>query len=227
MKKYLFATVAAIALLPGVSRAEMSLVRIATMPDGAEVTGISTNAIGDLFLNAQHPGGKNTFKDDAPAALVGYVARFDAASPGMPIPPEDQRADLQVNSGQYVTFGKAGDALGSGEVFGGVYDAAGALMYVSNAPDFNGFVPTGANTAYLYTGWEGAGRDGASAISKVALSRRDGVWQADLSQSKMLDLSSVHGGGAVFGHDHALGDAAAGGGIFLLQFCHMEPPGQP
>jgi len=170
------------------------LTRVATMPAGAEVTGISTNAIGDLFLNAQHPGGKNTFEGEAPPALVGYISGFDTAQPGMPIPAEDARDTVRTNSGEYITFAKAGDSLGNGQVFGGVYDAAGDLMYVSNTPDFNGFVPTGANSAYLYTGWEGAGRNGASGISKLYLTRSGGIWQADLASSKMLDLSPIYGG---------------------------------
>jgi hypothetical protein len=175
----------------------MSLVRIATMPAGAEVTGLSTNALGELFLNAQHPGGKNTFRDDAPPALVGYVDGFDSRTftgGGMSVPAEDMRDTVQTTDGTYMTFAKAGDALGSGQTFGGVYDTSGKLMYVSNTPDFNGFVPLGANKAYLYTGWEGAGRNGASAVSRLTLNRTDGKWQADLGTSKMLDLSSVDGG---------------------------------
>lgn len=193
-KTLIHASAAMVAVMPCAALAETSLVRIATMPAGAEVTGISTNAIGDLFLNAQHPGGKNTLKDGAPAASVGYIAGFEPDKPGMPIPAEDKRDTVNTNSGEYVTFGKAGDTLGNGQIFGGVYDTMGALMYVSNTPDFNGFVPTGANTAYLYTGWEGAGRDGASAISKLSLTREGGTWKADLASSRMLDLSSIHGG---------------------------------
>lgn len=67
-------------------------------------------------------------------------------------------------------------------------------MYFSNTPDFNGFIPTGANSAYLYTGWEGAGRDGASGVSKLSLTRSAGQWVADLASSKMLDLTPVDGG---------------------------------
>ncbi|MFZ1814707.1 MAG: alkaline phosphatase PhoX [Rhizobiaceae bacterium] len=177
--------------------AEVALTRIATMPDGAEVTGVSINGLGDLFLNAQHPGGKDMLRDDAPPAIVGYIEGFDSSkisSPGMEVPPEGSRSGVSVAMGEYVALVKAGETLGSGQVFGGVYDAAGALMYVSNTPDFNGFIPVGANTAYLYTAWEGAGRDGASAVSKVLLNRVDGKWQADLSASRMLDLSSVDGG---------------------------------
>ena len=106
-KRHLLASAAIIGMLPGLAVAEMTLTRIATMPDGAEVTGISTNAIGDLFLNAQHPAGKNTLKDDAPAALVGYVAGFDPSAPTMAIPAEDARTGVSTNSGEYVTFAKA------------------------------------------------------------------------------------------------------------------------
>jgi len=191
---FVLASAATLAMLPSLAPAEMTLTRIATMPVGAEVTGISTNAIGDVFLNAQHPGGKNTFKGEAPPALVGYIAGFDPSASSMSIPPEDQRSSVSTNSGEYVTFGKAGDVLGNGQVYGGVYDTAGELMYISNTPDFNGFISTGANSAYLYTGWEGAGRDGASAISKITLSRSGGKWSSDLASSKMLDLSSISGG---------------------------------
>jgi secreted PhoX family phosphatase len=173
-----------------------SISRIATMPAGAEVTGLSANALGELFLNAQHPGGDNYFKEGAPAAQIGYMRGFDSQSHSggnVPIPGAGEKARVNLVSGSYDIFGKAGDKLGTGQVLGGVYDISGSLMYVSNAPDFNGFVPVGANMAYLYTGWEGAGRDGASAVSKIALKRTDGKWQADLGSSKMLDLSSVDG----------------------------------
>ena len=177
------------------SAGDKTLVRIATMPDGAEVTGLSTNALGELFLNAQHPGGKNTFRDDAPPALVGYVAGFDAATAtSMELPAEDMRTKMGVTNGEYVTFAKAGDTLGDGKTFGGVYNTKGELMYVSNTPDFNGFIPLSDSSAYLYTGWEGAGRDGASTITRLALERVGDKWQSNLAQSKVLDLSSIQGG---------------------------------
>lgn len=178
-----------------VQAADKKLTRLATMPAGAEVTGLSTNTFGDLFLNAQHPGGKNAYKEGLKPALVGYVAGMDVAAysgPGMAVPAVSDQ--VHVAQGSYVTFAKAGDTLGSGQVMGGVYDASGKLMYVSNAPDFNGFVPLSANKAYLYTAWEGAGREGASAVSRLTLDRKNGTWNADLKQSKMLDLSSIDGG---------------------------------
>lgn len=187
---------AALLLTAGTAVAgETTLTRIATMPAGAEVTGLSSNAFGELFLNAQHPGGKNAFEEGVKPALIGYIAGFDSSGftgPSLAMPAVSD--SVRVAAGRYVTFAKAGDKLGSGELFGGVYDTSGALMYVSNAPDFNGFIPLSGTKAYLYTAWEGAGREGASAVSRLLLNRRDGVWQADLQQSKMLDLSSVDGG---------------------------------
>ena len=150
----------------------------------------------NCFLNAQHPGGSNYFKDDAPAAQLGYLQGFDSKTfkgAGVPLPEDGNKNKVNAVGGTYVTFGKAGDKIGNGQVLGGVYDTKGSLMYVSNAPDFNGFVPVGSNKAYLYTGWEGAGRDGASGVSKITLKRVEGNWQADLSTSKMLDVSSVGG----------------------------------
>ncbi len=114
--------------------AEPQLSRIATMPAGAEVTGLSSNALGDLFVNAQHPDGKNDFKDGGKPALVGYMQGFDATSyqaGSMNIPAVGDA--VQVAAGQFVSFAKAGDKLGSGQLFGGVYDHAGNIMYVSNA----------------------------------------------------------------------------------------------
>ncbi len=195
--KLLYSTaVAALAMSSSFSfGADMT--RIATVPKGAEVTGLTVNGIGDLFFNAQHPGGSNYFKEGKEPAIIGYVAGFESTTysgPSMDVPAEGERSDVKVVSGTYVTFAKAGEMLGDGKMLGGVYDTSGKLMYVSNAPDFNGFISRGANSAYLYTGWEGAGRDGAGAVSRISLKRVDNKWQADLSQSIMLDLSSVDGG---------------------------------
>jgi secreted PhoX family phosphatase len=189
-------SVAAMISSPAIGQ-NMSITRIATMPAGAEVTGLTSNGLGELFLNAQHPDGKNYFKDGTSPALIGYMQGFDSrtySGGDLPLPADGEKGQVNVVGGSsYVTFGKAGDELGSGQLLGGVYDTSGNLMYVSNAPDFNGFVPVGSSKAYLYTGWEGAGRDGASAVSKITLKRTDGVWNADLASSKMLDLNSVDG----------------------------------
>lgn len=173
------------------------LTRIATMPSGAEVTGLTVNGVGEVFVNTQHAGGSNYYKADGMPASLGYLAGFDTATHSagsVAIADEGARDVVHAAGADYVTLAKAGDTLGNGQILGGVYNTSGELMYVSNAPDFNGFIPTGANSAYLYTGWEGAGRDGAGAVSRLPLARVNGQWQADLASSSMLDLSSIDGG---------------------------------
>ncbi|MCB1385730.1 MAG: DUF839 domain-containing protein [Nitratireductor sp.] len=189
------AGVSMLALATGIARAERALVRIAIMPDGAEVTGLSTNVLGDLFLNAQHPGGHDDLREGDQPATLGYIYGFDSTNmQSVGLSPVPENPAVAVNGGEYVVFGKAGEQLGSGEQLGGVYGPDGGLLYVSNAPDFNGFIPTGANTAWLYTAWEGAGREGMGSMSKLSLSRVGGKWQADLSKSRMVDLRPVDGG---------------------------------
>ena len=72
------------------------MTRIATVPAGAEVTGIATNNLGELFFNAQHPAGKGELKGDGPAAVIGYVDGIDIhhySGPSVAIPAEvEQRA---------------------------------------------------------------------------------------------------------------------------------------
>lgn len=189
-------TIAVMAGLQGAANAQ-ELTRVATMPAGAEVTGLSTNKAGELFLNSQHPGGKNVLKDDAPAASLGYIYGFDLkelTGTGLAIPDESKHGVVNVASGSYTTFASAGDEMGSGQVLGGVYDTSGELMFVSNTPDYNGFIPSGENTAYLYTAWEGGGRDGASAVSRLSLNKVEGKWTANLESSRNVDLGSIAGG---------------------------------
>ncbi len=171
-------------------------IRIATMIEGAEVTGLSANGLGEIFVNVQHPGGSNALTKGAVPTQIGYMAGFDPATfsaAAVAVPPKGERDRVHVAAGDYVVLARAGEKLGSGQILGGVYDRKGRLMYVSNAPDFNGFVPLGANSAYLYTAWEGAGRDGASAVSRLKLNRVNGRWQADLASSRMMDLSEIDG----------------------------------
>jgi len=171
------------------------MVRIATAPHKAEVTGIMVNDAGELFLNAQHPGGKDELKGEATPAFIGYVkgTNFNNyTGSGIEIPTEEMRNKMHVD-GEYITLGTAGEEIGDGQVLGGVYSVTGKLLYISNDADYNAFVPLSANEAYLYTAWEGAGRKGASPISRLKLVKRNGTWETDKAASSMLDLSSIDG----------------------------------
>ena len=175
--------------------ADPSLVRIATVPAGAEVAGIAINGLGELFFNAQHPGKKSVVKDGH-AASIGYIAGMNInnyTGGNVAIPGKDDRNRVHVAQGEYVTLAKSGDKMGDGKVVGGIYDTSGKLMFVSNDVDYNGFIPLSSTEAYLYTAFEGAGRRGVSGISRLKLIRSNGRWAADLKQSEMMDLSSIDG----------------------------------
>jgi hypothetical protein len=176
--------------------ADSSLVRIATVPQGAEVAGLAVNDAGELFFNAQHPAKKATYEEGGPAALIGYIHGLninDYQGGSVAIPAEDARDRIHVAKGEYVKLATAGTKLGNGQKVGGVYDHSGKLMFISNDVDFNAFVPLSDDTAYLYTAFEGAGRRGVSGISRLKLNRQNGRWQADLDKSEMLDLQSIDG----------------------------------
>ncbi len=191
----------ALAAPTAVSAADM--VRIAAAPHKAEVTGIMVNDDGQLFLNAQHPGGKDELVEGAIPAFIGYIKGTDFnnySGTGIDIPAEDMRDKMHAD-GEYVTLGTAGEEIGNGQVIGGVYSAAGELMYVSNDTDYNAFVRLSDTEAYLYTAWEGAGRKGTAAISRLKLIMHDGAWTTDKAASSMLDLSSIDGAWVLcFGH---------------------------
>jgi len=190
------AAVAAALSFASPAAADGDLVRIATVPSGAEVTGIAVNGLGELFFNSQHPAGKGELEAGGPAALIGYVDGINIntfGGPGVAVPGKDMMDRVNVAGGEYVILGKIGDELGDGKKLGGVYDLKGNLMFVSNDVDFNAFIPLGANEAYLYTAFEGASRKGVSAISRLKLVRKAGKWTTDFSQSGMLDLSSIEG----------------------------------
>lgn len=195
-------TLAAALSAPGVAMAT-DMVRIAAAPTKAEVTGIMVNDSGELFLNAQHPGGKDELVEGAIPAFIGYVkgTNFnDYSGSGIGIPAEDMRDKMHAD-GEYITLGTAGEEIGNGQILGGIYTKAGELMYVSNDTDYNAFVRLNDSEAYLYTAWEGAGRKGASAISRLKLNWQDDQWITDKAASSMVDLSSIEGGWVLcFGH---------------------------
>jgi len=185
--------------------AEKKLTRIATVPTGAEVTGIEVNSDGELFFNAQHPHKKDEYTEGVIPAFVGYVKGLNINTfngKSVAVPTGSDINNTQVAEGEYVKLGNANDLINGGtEVLGGIYDINGKLLYVSNDVDYNAFVKVNDTSAYLYTAWEGAGIKGASSISRLKLNKVDGQWTSDLDNSKMIDLSSINGGWILcFGH---------------------------
>lgn len=157
------------------------LTRLATVPVGAEITGIFLTDNDELFFNVQHPAdldGNNT------AAKVGVVTGFDWSTldpltASLTIPATDaEKLAVRLVAGEYQVIGNAGDTFTNQLPHGlGSITTSDGLTEIkqSQDPDFNAFVPTSADggTGYLFTAWE----DRPGAMSRIELTKEEsGSW---------------------------------------------------
>lgn len=181
-----------------------TLTRIATVPSGAEVTGLFLTEDGDLFFNAQHPAGSNVETDNNGVAYnTGTVGVIEGVSfnnlpdtlISTPVPRADyERQTIQTAYGQYRVIGQTGDQY-EGELpegLGHIYNLDGDTLILENdMPDFNGFVSTGENTGYLFTNWE----EYPGGMSRIGLSKSaSGEWSVE--DAMMVNFANVKGTGA-------------------------------
>ena len=170
-----------------------SLTRIMTMPYDAEVTGMYVDANGNFFVNAMHPD------DNYMDATVGVVKGVDwnnlpDSVPELALPADlAEKTSIRLSYGQYQHLFQNGDALSEGGVAGGVYAADdGGLLFVSEKPDFNAFVPLNpqGTRGYLYTTWE----DRPAGISQILIEWNSAANSWDVLGGMMRDLSAIGGG---------------------------------
>ena len=170
------------------------LTRVMMMPSGAEVTGLHVNSLGNLFVNAMHPD------DDYYDATVGVVNGVDwNALPGV-VPELDLSSSewdvwhgIRVSHGDYQVLVQSGDALSEGGVAGGIYAADdGELLFTSQKPDFNAFVPLNpqGTRGYLYTTWESR----PAGVSQLLIEWNSASQEWDVMGGLMQDLSEMNGG---------------------------------
>lgn len=160
------------------------LTRLATVPAGAEVTGLFKTDNGELFFNIQHPSDTLPAPENKAAVGVINALEIDEIDPNLTsvsVPATGSAASqtTQVAAGSYQAIGRAGDtfagALGFG--LGAIVNAAGTGVVqvdsgaVSENPDFNAFVPSNADGSqgFLFTAWE----DRPGAMSRLSLTRND------------------------------------------------------
>ncbi|MGB0152122.1 MAG: alkaline phosphatase PhoX [Candidatus Poseidoniaceae archaeon] len=171
-----------------------SITRIMMLPPEAEVTGMLVDDNGHFFVNAMHPD------PDHYKATVGVVHGVDWNSLPNTVPeldasssPEDIWHGIRTSYGTYQVLLQSGDALTDGGVAGGIYAADdGALLFQSQKPDFNAFVPATADgeRGFLYTAWE----DRPAGISQLEIAWNATSSEWDVLTSSMLDLSGINGG---------------------------------
>ena len=178
------------------------LTRLATVPLGAEVTGIFVSEEGDLFFNVQHPSDANTITDEFNGkafnkGTVGVLAGLNVNQlpvnlVDVPVPDTDEEKEtVQVAYGQYQVLGQAGDTFDGklAEGLGSIRAIEGdAEVLLSHNPDFNGFLSTGDGEGYLFSNWESI----PGGMSRMKVSKDDfGRWS--VGDAMMLDFDSLGG----------------------------------
>jgi secreted PhoX family phosphatase len=169
------------------------LKRFATLPAGAEVSGLRITDGGDMFLNIQHPGANNMYPYNR--ATVGVINGYRAGVNFHPLglPTGDDAHRLTVAAGEYQILGRFGELIPddvNGARFGQRTNADGTFD-IANTPDGNMFLPTNAagTEGYLYSNVEA--RPGG--LSKLYIRKQAGGGQEDSQQQQGQNQQSNQG----------------------------------
>jgi len=180
----------------------LGLTRLATVPSGAEVTGIFLTEEGDLFFNVQHPDTSNTTVDSEGKTLnkgtVGVlkgvnINKLPKNVISSPVPSTvEEKESVMSAYGVYQVLAQTGDTFGGTLPHGlaTILATDKATEIVStDMPDFNGFVPTGTGEGYLFTNWEYF-PGGMSRIKIEKTDAADGEWAVDGTDVMMVDFGT-------------------------------------
>jgi len=154
-----------------------TLKRFATVPTGAEITGLHVTDTGTLFFNVQHPSAMSKYPYNR--GVVGVVDGFNTADDFQPIavPAGDDILDVRVAAGSYQVLARVGGEIPNdvyGNRFGQVNKMDGSLKIMCNHPDGNMFLPINeaGTIGYLYTNYEC--RPGA--VGKIYIEKQGAGW---------------------------------------------------
>jgi secreted PhoX family phosphatase len=169
------------------------LKRFATMPEGAEVTGLRVEPDGTIFLNVQHPNATNIYPFNR--ATVGVITGFQAGDDftAVPVPTGDDMKQLKIAAGQYEVLARTGESIPADTeraFFGEIPAADGSVLNTCNNPDGNMFLPTDSagTQGYLYSNWECS----PGGVSKLYIQQdTDGTWSS--VEGSLVDFTDVNG----------------------------------
>lgn len=205
MKRTILASVSALAMVAAAAsaqaagdqpRASDETRRLATLPLGAEFTGLELTTEGHLFFNVQHPADSNAAPFNR--ATVGGIVdadinRLDRFFTPVTVPTgRDEKQTVRTAVGDYQIIGQEGQFAGKQVAgLGQITDIAGEeVIKQSNDPDFNGFVRIAKDEGYLFTNWE----DRPGGMSRMHIRMNDqGRWEVVDGDAQMLDFAGVNG----------------------------------
>lgn len=177
-----FAPALIIATLVAPSLTAEPLTRVATVPLGAEITGLFLDG-DDLFFNVQHPD--EDLGTIYARASVGVFANADFEGGEQEVPKGDDKKLVKSSLGPYQILVQEGGFDKIGRISG-----EGGEIKISRKPDFNAFVGTSKGQGYLFTNWE----DRPGGMSRIKMTRGvGGQWDVHKDGTEMLDFSGVEG----------------------------------
>ncbi|WP_227356659.1 PhoX family protein [Haladaptatus salinisoli] len=175
----------------GHGKTEPTLNRFATTVAGAEFTGIFLTEDGRLFFNVQHPGAEA--EERYRPGAIGAVAGVDMTSLPRDFesvqPPKSPAEYVKTAKGEYQILAEGGDETVNGKRLGVPYSKSGEPLTDGSNPDFNGFVPDGADGGYLFTNWETQ----PGMMSRLTLERADDAGGWTVAEKRNLDFRPVEG----------------------------------
>lgn len=168
------------------------LERFATVPTGAEITGIIVTPGDEVMFNVQHPSAMSKFPYNR--GTVGIVNGFKAKDSfsEIDVPKGDDIYDLKVAAGSYQVLERVGEEIPNGiygHRYGQVNRVDGSLIDICNHPDGNMWLPIGesGDAAYLFTNYEC--RPGN--VARVYLAKTADGWE--VKDGENVSFASVKG----------------------------------
>lgn len=170
-----------------------NLNRFASLPEGAEVTGLRVQPNGTVFTNIQHPDAMNIYPYNA--GVIGVVGNYEAGKnfKSVPVPQGEAARQMIVAKGDYQVLARASEPIpGSAPLayYGEIDWASGGIQNMCNDPDGNMFLPTNeaGTEGYLYTNFECS----PGGVSKQYIKQgKRGVW--NVLEGHMVDFRAVGG----------------------------------
>ena len=174
-----------------------ALKRFATVPLGAEVTGLAVTPTGTVFMNVQHPDPRNVYPFNR--GVIGVVTGFNASADdfsALKVPQGDAQKQAQVAVGAYQVIGRVGDPLvadtgqTSGSGLGEIMTVSNQQLAFCNNPDGNVFLSNNSagTEGYLYTNLECQ----PGGVSKLYIRKdKSGQWQT--LEGEQVNFASVNG----------------------------------
>jgi len=168
------------------------LKRFATVPTGAEITGIIVTDNDDVMFNIQHPSAmaKYPYNRGTVGIINGFKSNDSFSDVG--VPKGEDIFDTVVAKGSYQVLERVGEEIPNGlygHRFGQVNRVDGSLMNICNHPDGNMFLPVteSGDEAILFTNYEC--RPGS--VAKVYMKRDGDSWK--ILDGENVSFASVNG----------------------------------